>query len=62
MKDYFEYCDAFIILTRQGVVLTSDDTKITPEEDTYLYALNKRLVSRKQKEQEHKFMGFPTDW
>ena len=49
MEDYFKYCDAFIILTRQGVVLTSDDTRITPEEDKYLYKLNQALVERKKK-------------
>lgn len=45
-KDYFKYCDAFIILTRQGVVLTSLDTLITFEEDKYLMDLNHRLMER----------------
>lgn len=49
-KDYFEYCDAFIILTRQGVVLTSDDTQITFEEDKYLTGLNHRLMERRKME------------
>lgn len=39
--------DAFIILTKQGVVLASDDTRLTPEEDRYLYQLNQELISRK---------------
>lgn len=47
-EDYFEYCDAFVILTRQGVVLTSDDTLITFEEDAYLYKLNQRLMERRK--------------
>lgn len=47
MKDYFKYCNAFVILTREGVVLTSDDTRITPEEDRYLQNLNRRLSERK---------------
>ena len=46
MKDYFKYCNAFVILTREGVVLTSDDTRITPEEDRYLQNLNRRLSER----------------
>lgn len=49
MKDYFKYCNAFVILTREGVVLTSDDTRITPEEDRYLQNLNRRLSERKYK-------------
>lgn len=47
-KDYFKYCDAFIILTRQGVVLTSVDTRLTFEEDRYLNELNQRLIERKE--------------
>ena len=50
MKDYFDYCDAFVILTRQGVVLTSDDTRITHEEDTYMWELNQRIKERKEVE------------
>ena len=49
MKDYFKYCNAFVILTREGVVLTSDDTRITPEEDRYLQNLNRSLSERKYK-------------
>lgn len=49
MKDYFKYCNAFVILTREGVVLTSDDTRITLEEDRYLQNLNRRLSERKYK-------------
>lgn len=47
--DLFEICDAFIILTRQGVVLTSNDAKITLEEDSYLYDLCHKLIERKKK-------------
>lgn len=43
-----EYFDAFIVLTRQGVVLMSDDTKVTQEEDYYLHNLNHRLIKRKE--------------
>lgn len=47
-KDYFQYCDAFIILTRQGVVLTSNDARLTFDEDNYLSELNHRLMERKE--------------
>lgn len=60
-KDYFEYCDAFIILTRQGVVLTSDDARLTPEEDDYLYVLTKHLTERKQSCRKVE-IKFPEDW
>lgn len=52
-RDYFGYCDAFIILTRQGVVLTSDDTIITFEEDCYLHKLNRKLTKRAKGGEEH---------
>lgn len=39
--------DAFIILTKQGTVLASDDIKLTPEENKNLYSLNRKLISRK---------------
>lgn len=41
--------DAFIVLTKQGVVLASDDAKLTFSEDNALYALNKKLIERKEK-------------
>lgn len=41
--------DAFIILTKQGVVLTSNDTRITPQEDRHLQELNRQLIERKMK-------------
>lgn len=49
-KDYFQYCDAFIILTRQGVVLTSDDARLTFDEDNYLSELNHRLMERREEQ------------
>lgn len=42
--------DAFIMLTKQGVVLASDDARINQEEDGYLYNLNKKLIERKERE------------
>lgn len=47
-----EQVDAFAILTRQGIVLLSDDAKVTPEEDFYLYRLNQKLIQRKEQENE----------
>lgn len=47
--DYFEICDAFAILTRQGVVLLSDDALVTQEEDRCLYAICNRIKARKNK-------------
>ncbi len=40
--------DAFIILTRQGVVLASEDARIMPGEDKFLYELNQKLIERKK--------------
>ena len=48
IKDLMKDCNAFIILTKQGVVLASDDARITQEEDKYLYNLNRRLIARKK--------------
>ena len=42
--------EAFIILTKQGIVLTSGDTRLTQGEDRYLQELNPRLIERKRKE------------
>lgn len=42
--------DAFIILTKQGVVLTSGDARLTQEEDRYLQELNRQLIKRKRRE------------
>lgn len=42
-----ELVDAFVILARQGVVLASDDARLTPDEDSYLYQLNQKLLERK---------------
>lgn len=42
--------DAFIILTKQGIVLASGDARIMPGEDRYLYELNQKLIERKRRE------------
>ena len=42
--------DAFIILTKQGVVLTSGDARLTQEEDRYLQGLSRQLIKRKRRE------------
>lgn len=42
--------DAFIILTKQGTVLASGDTRLTQEEDRYLRELNQQLIKRKRRE------------
>lgn len=41
-----EVVDAFAILTRQGVVLLSDDARLTPTEDSLLYAVNQAMKRR----------------
>ena len=41
-----ELVDAYVILTRQGVVLASDDAKLTPGEDRELREMNLRLIDR----------------
>lgn len=48
-KSSCEIVDAFAILTRQGVALLSDDAKVTPAEDSYLYNLNMTLIERSKK-------------
>ena len=44
-----ELVDAYVILTRQGVVLASDDAKLTPGEDRELREMNLRLIDRSKK-------------
>lgn len=44
-----EKVDAFAILTRQGVVLLSDDAKLTRTEDDLLYAINQNIKMRKER-------------
>lgn len=44
-----ELVDAYVILTRQGVVLASDDAKLTPGEDRELREMNLRLIDRSRK-------------
>ena len=41
-----ELVDAFVILTRQGVVLASDDARLTPDENRALREMNLRLIDR----------------
>ena len=48
-KDYFKYCDAYVILTRQGAVLTSGDARLTSEEDRLLSEINRRIAERSKK-------------
>ena len=47
-----ELVDAFVILTRQGVVLASDDARLTPGEDRALREMNLRLIDRAKKPDE----------
>lgn len=42
--------EAFIILTKQGIVLASGDTRLTQEENRYLQELNQQLIKRKRRE------------
>ena len=44
-----ELVDAYVILTRQGVVLASDDAKLTAGEDRALREMNLRLIDRSKK-------------
>ena len=45
----FEKYDALVILTRQGVVMTSNDAQLTFAEDDELYRLNKIIAVRSRK-------------
>ena len=47
--DPFENYDALVILTRQGVVMTSTDAKLTFAEDDELYRLNKIIAERTER-------------
>lgn len=47
--DPFEKYDALVILTRQGVVMTSTDAKLTFAEDGELYRLNKIIAERTER-------------
>lgn len=49
-----ELVDAFVILTRQGVVLASDDARLTPAEDRALREMNLRLIDRAKQQDEDK--------
>lgn len=48
-KSSCELVDAFAILTRQGVVLLSDDARLTPAEDDLLYAINQAMIRKENK-------------
>ena len=45
----FEKYDALVILTRQGVVMTSNDAQLTFAEDDELYRLNKIIAERTER-------------
>ena len=45
----FEKYDALVILTRQGVVMTSNDAQLTFAEDDELYRLNIIIAERTRK-------------
>ena len=47
--DPFKNYDALIILTRQGTVMTSNDAKLTFDEDAELYKLGRVIATRKKK-------------
>lgn len=49
-KKICKECDAFVVLAKQGIVLTSDDAKLTFAEDNALYNLNQKLMARKDNE------------
>lgn len=49
-----EMVDAFVILTRQGVVLASDDAELTPDEDRALREMNLRLLDRMKQQDKNK--------
>lgn len=54
-----ELVDAFVILTRQGVVLASDDARLTPGEDRALREMNLRLIDRtKQPDEDAAFRSW----
>ena len=44
-----ELVDAYVILTRQGVVLASDDAKLTAGEDRALREMNLRLTGQRKR-------------
>ncbi len=45
-----EKVNAFAVLTKQGIVLLSDDARLTAAEDDLLYAINQNMKMRKEKE------------
>lgn len=47
--DPFEDYDALVILTRQGLVMTSNDAQLTVEEDRTLCRLNKIIAERTER-------------
>lgn len=52
--DPFENYDALVILTRQGLVMTSNDAQLTIDEDAQLYKLNKIIAERTERMTEYK--------
>ena len=49
--DPFKNYDALIILTRQGTVMTSNDAKLTYDEDAELYKLGRVIATRTKREE-----------
>ena len=49
--DPFKNYDALIILTRQGTVMTSNDAKLTFDEDAELYKLGRVIATRTKREE-----------
>ncbi len=43
-----EKVNAFAVLTKQGIVLLSDDARLTAAEDDLLYAINQNMKMRKE--------------
>mgnify|MGYP000262989830 CR=1 FL=1 len=52
--DPFENYDALVILTRQGLVMTSNDAQLTIDEDAQLYKLNKIIAERTERMTKYK--------
>lgn len=48
--DPFECYDALVILTRQGIVMTSSDAQLTVDEDAKLCQIGRAIASRTGKE------------
>ncbi len=49
-KEVCKHVDAFAVLTKQGIVLLSDDAQIMPFEDSQLYNINQKMLERKREQ------------